>query len=106
MNNNILGKRLKLLRESANISIFQLAQKLNISASAISQYESGKRTPNDEIKILIAKFFNVSVDYLLGLSPFPNNSHKEDLLSQLSDLTNEEITQIQNFINFIKSEKK
>ncbi len=103
MNNNIFGKRLKLLRENANISIFRLAQELNISPSAISQYESGKRTPSDDIKILIAKFFNVSADYLLGLTPFPNNSHEEVLLTQMSNLTSEEIAEIQNFIDFLKS---
>lgn len=103
MDNNIFGKRLKQLREDADISIFRLAKELNISASAVSQYESGKRTPSDEIKILIAKFFNVSIDYLLGLSPFPNNSHEKLLLSQMSDLTSEDIEQIKNFIDFIKS---
>lgn len=68
MINNILGKRILSLRESKKISQLELAKLLNISNTTLSQYESGKRIPNDEIKKNIAIYFNVSIDYLLGLT--------------------------------------
>lgn len=101
MNNNVFGKRLKMLREEANMSRATLAEKLNTSLSAISQYETGSRIPSDEIKISIAKIFDVSLDYLMGLSPIKNEKSFNAILPSLSDLTEEELRQIKAFINFI-----
>ena len=57
---------LKSLRHSRNLTQEELAQKLNIGRSRISMYESGQREPDFETTELIADFFNVDVDYLLG----------------------------------------
>lgn len=70
---NILGKRIKLLREEERLNQLELAKKLNISNSTLSQYETGQRIPSDDIKIKIAKIFNVTLDYLLGVSDIKNN---------------------------------
>lgn len=64
--NLVLGQRLRELRENREISQIELARYLNISNTTLSQYETGKRVPSDEIKIKIADYFNVSIDYLLG----------------------------------------
>lgn len=64
----VLGVRIKELRECTGLTQLELAKHLNVSNSALSQYESGQRIPSDDIKIKIAEFFNVSVDYLLGFS--------------------------------------
>lgn len=59
--------RLKKLREESNIRQEDLAAILNISRQAISNYEQGTRLPKDEkILFLIADYFNVSIDFLLG----------------------------------------
>ncbi len=63
---SVLGHRLKLLREAHGMDQIELSKKLNIANSTLSQYETGKRVPSDDIKIAIANYFNVSVDYLLG----------------------------------------
>ncbi|EHL11171.1 hypothetical protein HMPREF9629_00708 [Peptoanaerobacter stomatis] len=60
------GNRLKTLRENHNLSQKEFANILNIANSTLSQYESDKRVPSDEVKIQIAKYFNVTTDYLLG----------------------------------------
>ena len=60
------GNRLKALRENHNLSQKEFANILNIANSTLSQYESDKRVPSDEVKIQIAKYFNVTTDYLLG----------------------------------------
>ncbi len=64
----IFSQRIKQLREERNLGIRELAVILGISHSAISMYESCKRTPDIETCRLFAKFFGVSGDYLLGLS--------------------------------------
>ena len=76
----MIGLRLKKLREENNISQEQLANKLNVSASSIGMYETDKREPSDEIKTKIAKFFGVSIDYLVGKSDIKNPEQQEDPL--------------------------
>lgn len=49
------------LREDRGLTQAELAYKLGISASALSNYENGTRVPRDEIKVKIAEFFGVSV---------------------------------------------
>ena len=63
----IFAERLKELREEHNLSIAELAKQLSVSPIAISRWENQKRTPNIETLFLIAKFFGVSADYLIGL---------------------------------------
>jgi len=61
-------ERLRELREKREISQNQIAQSLNVCISAISKYESGVNSPDVKKLIKIAEIFNVSIDYLLGLS--------------------------------------
>lgn len=60
--------RLKSLRQSANLTQSELADKLKVSASTISMYEVGERKPSFEVLEQIADFFNVDTDYLRGKS--------------------------------------
>lgn len=62
------GEKLKLLREEKNLTQNDLAKLLNVSKANISRYESGIRQPSIETIIRIAKFFNVSIDWLFGRS--------------------------------------
>ncbi|HDM71002.1 MAG TPA: LexA family transcriptional regulator [Thermotogales bacterium] len=62
----IFGKRLRLLRERNNMSQRELAEKLGLSTMAISNYELGKREPDVDTIMKLARIFNVSVAYLLG----------------------------------------
>lgn len=60
--------RLKQLREEMRISQEQLALTLHLSQSTISAYELGDRTPDLKTLITIAEWFQVSLDYLAGIS--------------------------------------
>ncbi len=62
------AKRLVKLRKERGITQQQFADKIGISVAALSYYETGKRTINIELLGKIANFFNVTSDYLLGLS--------------------------------------
>lgn len=60
------AQRLTMLRESRDLKKKELAQILNVSASCISQYESGESMPGHDILMRTAQFFGVSVDFLLA----------------------------------------
>ena len=66
---NKFAEKLKELRIENGLSQAQLADNLGnkITHSAIGLWELGKRIPNVESVIIIAKYFNVTVDYILGL---------------------------------------
>lgn len=63
---NSLGDRIRTLRERAGLTQKELSDKINISNTTLSQYENGRRTPSDEIKMSLAAFFDVSINYLFG----------------------------------------
>ena len=59
--------RLKELRLLKNLSQMQLAVKKGISQSAIAKWELGKTEPTASAIIALAKFFNETTDFILGL---------------------------------------
>ncbi|MBQ7836214.1 MAG: helix-turn-helix transcriptional regulator [Clostridia bacterium] len=67
--------RLKDLREDCDIKQIQLAKYLNIKQNTYSQYENGQRQIPLDLLVKIAKYYNTSTDYLLGLTdekkPYP-----------------------------------
>ena len=67
--------RLKDLREDCDIKQLQLAKYLNIKQNTYSQYENGQRQIPLDLLIKLAKYYNTSTDYLLGLTdekkPYP-----------------------------------
>ncbi len=63
---NLFCDALKCLRNKKDLTQEQLAKILGIAKSTISMYESGNRTPDFETVELIADYFNVSIDYLIG----------------------------------------
>ncbi len=63
----IFSERLKQLKIDTDTKQEVLARHLNVGVSTVSMYETGQREPSFDILINIAKYFNVSTDYLLGL---------------------------------------
>lgn len=66
--NKIFAERLKELREDKNLSMQDLASKLNLGSSSLCRWENCQADIKGEQLVVVAKFFNVSTDYLLGLS--------------------------------------
>lgn len=54
-----VGERLRRLRGKKTVT--EVAEACNISPSALSMYENGERTPRDEIKVTLAKFYKRTV---------------------------------------------
>ena len=63
----ILGKMLKELREENHYTQKQLSELLGINSVTYLHYEKEQRQPPLELLADIAKFYGVTVDYLLGL---------------------------------------
>lgn len=111
MDTNVLGKRIKKLREKKNLNQLEFSKILNISNTTLSQYEAGNRTPSDEIKEKVADYFGVSVDYLLGrteksISEVEISKNDQCYSIDVSDLPEEAIKQIEDYIEFVKQKYK
>ena len=63
----MLSKQITDLRKKQGISQSQLAKELNVSPSTIGMYEQGRRVPDLDTLIAMARLFNVSLDYLVGI---------------------------------------
>ncbi len=61
------GIRLKRLREEKGLSVEELAEKFGLKGTPLILWEQGKIAITIKTIIKLAKYFNVSVDYLLGL---------------------------------------
>ncbi len=65
--------RLRDLREDMDLTQDQLVKILQMHKTTYTNYEQGKREPPFELIIKLAKFYNVSTDYIAGLT---DNPHK------------------------------
>lgn len=65
---DIFSERLKELRQNKGLSLKKLACDLDVTAQSLSLYETGQRTINIDLLKKIAEYFNVSADYLIGIS--------------------------------------
>ena len=63
-------QRLRFLRERKQLSRRALAELCGLSKNMISMYERGEKIPSVGVLIILADFFGVSTDYLLGRKNF------------------------------------
>ena len=89
------GNTLKTLRLHEEMTQAKLSQKLGLTKSVISAYETGLRLPSYDVLIHIAQIFKVSTDYLLGVE------QKDSL--DLSGLTQNEKSALLALIKAMKS---
>lgn len=64
-------RRIRDLREDSDLTQKQLAAELNCSQQVYSNYELGQRDIPTDILIKLAEFYNVSTDYILGITDNP-----------------------------------
>ena len=64
------------LRESLNMTQTAFAQSLGINTTTYNNYESGLRDPKSDFWKLVSKKYDVSIDFLLGLTNFPRKPSK------------------------------
>ena len=64
----MIADRIKVLREQQGLTQTALAQKLNITRASVNAWEMGISKPSTQYIIELAKIFDVSADYLLGIN--------------------------------------
>lgn len=102
--NMSFGSRLKELRIERNSSQKEVADEIGISITAISQYESDSRFPNEEMLKRLCMYYKISSDYLLGLTdtkhaPLSKEEIKEKMVSS------KEMDFIVDLIDMIKNKE-
>ena len=104
---NILPLRLRQLRQLNGFLQKDIADKLNITASAYGFYEQGKRTPDSNTLNKLAEIFNISTDYLLGRTDDSQNGkiltvvQDDPELTSLIKVFSEDPTK-RDFLNYLK----
>lgn len=78
-----IGTIIKSKRQKRDLTQEQLAEYLNVSVSAVSQWESGKTTPDFSLIVPIAEFFEITADELLGRTP----GEKEKAIAEYNERT-------------------
>lgn len=107
----MFGIRLKQLRKDKNWTINDIAEKLNVGSSTYGAYETEYRKPPIETLIKIANIYDVSIDYILGLTDEKDIKElehdtskylrKEDLTWKGVPLSNTELKPIMDLLEVI-----
>ena len=72
--------RLKQLREEKRYTHSQVAAILGKSEGAIRSWEMGRSTPDFNVLIELAKHFNVTTDFILGMSEYKSDEEKQNTI--------------------------
>lgn len=110
---NVLGTRLKQLREKHNLTQKRAAVIFGLTNYQLSRYESGQSNPDPDLIAKFADYYEVSTDYLLGRVDDPEfYLNKEEFLSVVrekgldySGLTEDEIEMFHKMIETYKKNK-
>lgn len=113
---NVIGARIKFLRARDGLTQRELAAKLHIGNSTLSQYENGDRVPSIDMQRKFAQHFGVSVDFLVGLTddqtpaperasddPPPTNPAYFEALQYLEGLSDEAMASALRCLQAIKT---
>ena len=91
------SQRLKQLRTTKHLTQGQVADRIGVTASMVSSYETDIRLPSYEVLIRIANLFGVTVDYLLCLQ---DKRHLD-----ISSLTDEEAAVVCDMVNLLQNRR-
>lgn len=71
------NERIRQIRIKNKLTAKEFSKIFGISESTVSLYESGKRKPGIELIIKISKYFDVSTDFILGVTDLPKSLSQE-----------------------------
>ena len=99
------SENLYALRTHESLSQKELAEKLGVAQASINYWEKGQRTPSIDMVVLIAKYFNVSLDDLLGTTQSSITDSVNTLAAHFDgeQYTKEEMDRIMEYAKFVKS---
>lgn len=97
-----IGERIKHLRISKKLTQDEVAHALNVKRETVTRWETGARDIKTEITILLSKYFNVSADYLLGLTENTSTNISE---IGISNKTGFSTSTVENILNLSAEHK-
>ena len=121
---NTMGGRLKALRKKYNYTGEEVGNMLKVSKVAIYNWEKDIRSPNPDIIEKLANIYEVSTDYLItGNEPTPKGYYEDPetaeyaeflrtrpeakmLFSASKDISKEEMEEVVNYIEYLKTKHK
>lgn len=100
------GERLAEIRKDKKVTQKALAKALSVSATTISGYERGRNSPNDDLKVKLAKYFDISLDYLLGATDDEIKLNRSNSLVLPQDFPEELKDDVLKYALYLQSQKK
>ena len=73
-----LGNNIRAVRKEKKLSQVELGKAVGVSRSTIANWEKGKTSPATTYILKLANFFNITTDYLLGYTPTPQLTRKDE----------------------------
>ncbi|TDM12695.1 helix-turn-helix transcriptional regulator [Macrococcus bovicus] len=101
-----IANQIKKMREFRNMNQQDLAERLNITKQAVSRYENGQRKANQDVLFELSHIFGCSINDF-----FPKNEANTKQIETIAahiddDVTEEEMQEILDFIEFKKRNRK
>ena len=103
---SMIGARLQEQRKIKNKKQKELADAIGVHLSMISRYETDRDSPSDAVKVKIALFLEVSLDYLLGVIDEPVAYYNKNIFELTKELEYEDIMLLKEFVDYLKYRKK
>ena len=104
--------RIKKLREEKRMTQIKLSTELEVAQETISAYESGNHYPSIPVLLKMSEIFNVSCDYILGVSDIksilknPETDEEIELVSDFNELSPLEKAMVKGYIQALRDKRK
>ena len=100
------GKKLRKLRQEKKLSLDEMAEATNSSKSFLWELEKGTKNPSAEKLAELAKFFGVTLDYLMDKEDSRPLDTATEIFNRVNNLSLEDQEKVNQFIKIMFSEKK
>lgn len=104
-----MANRIRELRKQHKLTLKELGAKMGVAENTMSQYELGRRQPDQETIVKLAHYFGVTVDYLLGGDPPENPSVSQQeyqLIELFREMTPDERGMVETIVQSILDRHK
>ena len=103
----MVGERLIELRKDRGLTQKELAELLHVNFRTYSGYEREETEAGDDFKVKLAQFYNVSVDYLLGIIDNPHPIRDgDDFVLLPKKLSEEGRKELKQYIAYLLTKEK
>lgn len=104
---NYVGTQIKKWRNIRGLGQDELAEKIGTTKQTISRYENGDRKANQDVLFELANVLNVSINEFFPKNENAQDSKIETIAAHIDeDVTEDELEDIQRYIEFIKSQRR